>query len=80
MGSRQLAALATAACSGAAVLALAELAGVVLYQRLLIGSSAALAVTLAVATVIGGYAAWLVAVVVFSAVRSQAEGPSSEAS
>ena len=79
MGGRHLAALLTAACSGLAVLALGEFAGFVLYQRLLSGSTTALAVMLAVATVIGGYAAWLVAVVVFSAVRSQAEEASSEA-
>lgn len=80
MGSRQLAALVSGACSGAVVLGVAELAGLVLYQRLLNGSPTALAVTLAIATVIGGYAAWLVGVVVFSAVRSQVEGASSEAS
>ncbi len=68
------------AFSALVVLALAELAGVVLYQRLLNGSAPALAVTLAVATVIGGYAAWLVAVVVFSAVRSVEEEATSEAS
>ena len=80
MVGRNLAALLTAAGSGLAVLALAEFAGFVLYQRLLSGSNTALAAMLAVATVIGGYAAWLVAVVVFSAVRSQAEEASSEAS
>ena len=79
MAGRHLAALLSAAGSGLAVLILAEFAGLVLYQRLLSGSTTALAVMLAVATVIGGYAAWLVAVVVFSAVRSQAEEASSEA-
>jgi hypothetical protein len=51
---------------------------VVLYQRLLSGSIA-LALTLAAVTAIGGYAAWLVAVVVFSAVRTQPEEAASEA-
>jgi hypothetical protein len=51
----------------------------VLYQRLLSGSTLALALTLAAVTVIGGYAAWLVALVVFSAVRAQPEEAASEA-
>lgn len=53
-----------------------------LYQRLLNGSTTALGVFIAIATVIGGYAGWLVGVVIYSAVRSQAEevAPSSETS
>lgn len=69
-----------AALSAAVILALVEFAGVVLYQRLLNGSTTALAVMVAVATVIGGYAAWLVGVVVYSAVRTEGEEASSEAS
>ena len=45
----------------------------VLYQRLLNGSTTALALVLAAATVIGGYAAWLAGVVVYSAVRADAQ-------
>lgn len=62
-----------AALSGITLLALAELAGVVLYQRLLNGSTSALAITLAVVTVVGGYAGWLLGVVVYSAVRGGGE-------
>jgi hypothetical protein len=75
---RDLAALLAAAVSGLGILALGELGGVVLYQRLLSGSIPALALIVAVASAIGGYAAWLVAVVVYSAVRSQAEEAASK--
>lgn len=37
------------------------------------GSASALAITLAVVTVIAGYAAWLLGVVVYSAVRGGGE-------
>lgn len=79
MQGRRLAALCAAAGSGFVVLALAELAALVLYRRLLNGSPLALAVLLAIFSVVGGYAAWLVAVVVFSGVRG-ADGASALAS
>jgi len=77
---RHLAAAFAAVLSGSVVLALAELAGVVLYRRLLNGSGPALAILLAIFTAVGGYAAWLVALVVFSGLRSEApEAPSNSA-
>jgi hypothetical protein len=69
----RLAAILAAASSAAVILALAELAGFVLYQRLLNGSATALGLFMVVATVIGGYAGWLIGVVVYSAVRAESE-------
>lgn len=53
-----------------------------LYQRLLNDSVTALGVFIAIATAVGGYAGWLVGLVVYSAVRSESEevASSSEAS
>ncbi|HEX6488915.1 MAG TPA: hypothetical protein VF137_08620 [Candidatus Dormibacteraeota bacterium] len=73
MEGRHVAAISAAIATGIVVLAAAELAALVLYRRLLNGSPIAIAVLVVVFTVIGGYAAWLVAVVVFSAVRSAGE-------
>ena len=71
--SSRLAALVTGAFSGACAVALVIGAGILLYERLWGGSTPILLAVLAVSAGIGGYAGWLLGVLVFSAARGDRE-------
>jgi uncharacterized membrane protein len=67
---RSLAALAAAGVAGVCVLVGLIAAGLVLYQRVFGDSWIALVVILAVFGGLGAYLAWLVGVLIYSAMRS----------
>ena len=70
---RSLVATVAGAAVGVVAFALLVLAGFLLYERLWTGSGVLLVAVLLIFGAIGGYAGWLLGMVVFSAVRGAAE-------
>ena len=60
--------------AGVAALALLISAGFLLYQRIFGSGTLQLVAILTIFTLIGGYAGWLLGLIVFSAVRGPVEG------